>query len=68
MKPDNLRKQGANSGEQSTDEDTIHVPCRKNGVFFVSKGFETIYIIYRKDKTKDARKNLHLGIRDRGPS
>ena len=39
MKPDNLRKQGANSGEQSTDEDTIHVPCRKNGVFFCVERF-----------------------------
>ena len=38
MKPDNLRKQGANSGEQSTDED-VTVPCRIR-VFFISRGSE----------------------------
>ena len=38
MKPDNLRKQGANSGEKSTDED-VTVPCRIR-VFFISRGSE----------------------------
>lgn len=32
MKPDNLREQGANSGEQSTDEDKLY-PV-ETGYFF----------------------------------
>ena len=37
MKPDNLRKQGANSGEQSTDED-VTVPLSNQGIFYI-EGF-----------------------------
>ncbi len=34
MKPDNLRKQGANSGEKSTDEDKAFT-LSKQGIFCI---------------------------------
>ncbi len=34
MKPDNLRKQGANSGEKSTDEDKT-CTLSKQGIFCI---------------------------------
>lgn len=36
MKPDNLRMQGANSGELSTDEDKTHT-LSKQGIFCIGR-------------------------------
>ena len=57
MKPDNLHLQGANSGEQSTDEDTALYPVERTGYFCIciDKGYEKYF---RKGKPLLCRKEF----------